>query len=107
MSATLVSSNTTIKVNAAVSGSGTANGSTVTVYTAPAATFSILNVYISHQGNGSVSVGGQTIAAISSSGSFNLQGVHVGPSQAVQVTSNTLGLANTCAVSGVNFTNTP
>ena len=108
MSATLVSSNTTIKMNAAVSAVGTSSGAgATTVYTAPAGTFSIVNVYVSHGANGSITVGGQSIAAVSGSSNFNLQGVYIGPSQSLVINSGTLGLSNTAFVSGVNFTNTP
>jgi hypothetical protein len=108
MSATLVSSNTTIKMNTAVAAAGTSTGAgAVTVYTAPAGTFSIVNVFVTHAASGSLTVGGQGIAAVSGSSNFNLQGVYIGPSQSLVINSGTLGLNNTASVSGVNFTNTP
>jgi len=97
MSATLVSSNTTIKVNAAL------NPSTVTsstLYTAPANGYAIITLnLIQTAGTTTVFVAGRRVA----SGAGNFYGVYVGPSQAV---SCTIGTGQVDIV-GVEFVNTP
>jgi hypothetical protein len=101
MSATLVSSNTTIKVNAAVSGSGTAgSGGNANIYTAPANGYAIVQVGVSTGGFGSWQVGGRAVAAGST--------IHfyVGPNQTVTAI-NGSGFSNTAVCSGVEFINTP
>ena len=74
------SSNTTLKVSAAVAGSGSRNSTgNTTIYTNPSATaYAIVNVYGSGAGSGTITVGGQTLAA--ASGSYTFTGAIIGPS---------------------------
>lgn len=105
MSATLVSSNTTIKVNAAVSASQTANNSTVTLYTAPANGYAIVQLYFGTVATGgSASVAGRIV--LIAAANATAYGIYIGPSQALTVTSNAPGNVNLLA-SGVEFVNTP
>jgi len=98
MSATLVSSNVTLKVSAAVSGSSSA--SSTTIYTAPASSYAILNVYVAS--GGGFTVGGVTVAGVAANTTFT--GVIVGPSQ---VLATSLGNAVLVAATGVCLTNSP
>ena len=106
MSATLVSSNTTIKVNAAVSATNTANNNTVTVYTAPAGGYAIVQVFCSQMSATSAvaTVGGRTFMNLSVNS--NLQGIYVGPSQSLQIVGTGFGNV-TLLASGCEFINTP
>jgi len=97
MSATLVSSNTTIKVNGAVSATTTFSA---TVYTAPANSYAILNLFTNSSFNGQILVGGQIVA----NGASQIYTIYVGPSQSVSTLFQTTG---TMYISGVNFINTP
>lgn len=118
------SSNTTIKLNAAVSAtatittsSGTSNSATV--YTAPASTYAIINLYDVTSTSGAppspsfaVSVGGRTFYTATTATSTQFTGIYVGPGQAVAISSSQgvgagSSTSHTCQVSGVNFTNTP
>ncbi len=103
MSATLVSSNTTIKMNAAVAANTSAAGST-TLYTAPASGYAVVNLYMSAStGSVTVTVGGRTVASIAATNTVSYQSVFVGPSQALACSIGT----GTVAISGVEFVNTP
>ncbi len=107
MSATLVSSNTTIKVNGAVSGTAStpALGGSATIYTAPANGYAIVQISCTVYGNPTtVSVGGRQVVVF---GAVNAgtQGVYVGPSQGL--TLSTGGGVSTVVASGVEFINTP
>lgn len=82
--------NTTIKVNAAVS----ASGSNTTLYTAPANGYAILNAYLPAAGN--ITVAGQIVNAVGG----NSIAIYVGPGQAVACVSS-------ASISGVEFINTP
>lgn len=91
----------------AVSGAVAATNSGGTLYTCPANSYAIINVYAAFTGllGGSISVGGQTYPMVFSNGSGGSGAVwtltfHVGPGQAVV---NTGG--GTVAISGVQFTN--
>lgn len=106
MSATLVSSNTTIKINAAISNGVATNGfvgNSATAYTAPANGYAIVNIFLS--GNGPrATVAGRTVTS-STTGN---QGVYVGPSQALAVVQDgATGPSASMVVSGVEFVNTP
>jgi hypothetical protein len=97
MSATLVSSNTTIKVNAAVGNTVTGNG---TVYTAPADGYAIVNLVLSGSWGGTVRVGGRDLL----SNATTQNTIYIGPSQSLVVSSYSAGTLN---ISGVEFINTP
>jgi hypothetical protein len=97
MSATLVSSNTTIKVNAAVGATFATNG---TVYTAPADGYAIVNLVLSGGFNATVQVGGRNILSTASTQNT----VYIGPSQSLVVSFYSAG---TLWISGVSFINTP
>ena len=102
MSATLVSSNTTIKVNGAVSAS---SGSSANLYTAPSNGYAIVNLTtINSTGTTSVTVGTRTVQSISSSTAVYGQQIYIGPSQVIAVTVSATGSAQ---ISGVEFVNTP
>lgn len=98
MSATLIGNNVTLKVNAAVSGSSSA--SSTPIYTAPASSYALLNVYVA-SGGGFV-VGGVTVAGVAANTTFT--GVVVGPGQTL---ATSLGNAVLVAVSGVSLINSP
>lgn len=99
MSATLVSSNTTLKVNAAISATTSFSG---TLYTAPANGYAIVNLSGSSSGGTTlISIGGRP--ALSTTGFIIGQTAFVGPSQSVTAAIGT-GIAS---ISGVEFVNTP
>ena len=101
MSATLVSSNTTIKANGAVAASSSVSA---TLYTAPANGYAVLNLFMSASaGSVSASVGGRTVASFAATQSFSYQSVFVGPSQALTCSIGT----GSVSISGVEFVNTP
>lgn len=85
------SSNTTIKVNGAVSARSVGAG---TLYTAPATGYAILNVTL--ESSGTLTLAGRTILVLSTT-----QLIYVGPSQALACTSGTFN------ATGVEFVNTP
>lgn len=98
MPAGMFSNNTTIKINAAVTGSGTSG----TIYTAPASGYAILNVRLSGSNQG-ITVGGiQTIT--NQAATSTPYTIYVGPSQAVAVTTDSTGSVQ---VTGVSFINSP
>lgn len=107
MSATLVSSNTTIKVNGNVSATGTAFGGTVTLYTAPANGYAIIQAYctsVTGGVSGFLSVSGR--AAVNAVSGTGAQALYVGPTASVTVTSS--GAGNVVfVIAGVEFLNTP
>lgn len=108
MSATLVSSNTTIKVNGAVSAANSAFNNTVTLYTAPANGYAIVQVYCTVFGgttNPRVIVGGRNVFQFTSVNTSVL-GLYVGPSQSLQISEGG-GSTFTAVASGVEFLNTP
>lgn len=101
MSATLVSSNTTLKVNAAVSNSSSVNGTTL--YTAPANGYAVVNLTLSATaGTTTAAVGTRTVLAVTATGTVYQQ-IFIGPSQALVITLTT----GSGQVSGVEFINTP
>lgn len=105
------SSNTTLKVSAAVAASALAPISPTTVYTCPANAYAVLNLVASKSGTGSVTVGGIDLIPAGEyatpAGSYiRLTGVHVGPGQTV-VANSSIGNAVNLYVSGVAFINTP
>lgn len=99
MSATLVSSNTTIKVNAAVSANNSSTSGTI--YTAPANGYAIVNILNSNAAN-TVSIGGQLVISAVLINPSNI--FYVGPSQAITYAA---GAINQIRISGVEFVNTP
>jgi hypothetical protein len=86
-------SKSSIVISAAISASGSGG----TIYTAPASSYALVNLYVSGSGV-TVSVGGQQAFVSSGSSSFQLV---VGPSQSIQIS----GAALPCYVSGVLFAN--
>jgi hypothetical protein len=98
MSATLVSSNTTIKVNAAVNASRSSLG---TVYTAPANGYAIVQVYDNLNGN--INMPGAALLN-QLNGQAGLTQFYLGPGQYIEISSYTAG---TVYVYGVEFVNTP
>lgn len=107
MSATLVSSNTTIKVNGAISAGNSLGQSSGTLYTAPAAGYAIVHILkATSTGNLSISLGGRTIyPALTAATTF--YNFHVGPSQSVAWSSSTGETSNIIQILGVEFINTP
>jgi hypothetical protein len=119
------SSNTTLKANAAVASTQTittTNSSTTasaTVYTAPASSYSLVQIWYSGAFNGgavgtmTMTVGGRTIYTATASATGLIQvSVTVGPSQSVVISTSQGTAAGTntsfrCDVSGVNLINTP
>lgn len=103
MSATLVSSNTTIKINAAVSATNSSTSATITLYTAPANGYAVIQLHDTVGGVGNFfTIGGRTVVI----GTTAVSGFYVGPSQAVVI--NRPGAVNSAAsISGVEFVNTP
>lgn len=102
MSATLVSSNTTIKVNGNVSGTASTFGAGLSgvLYTAPANGYAIVQVATQFGGITSWEIGGR-IATFLSTPNFP---IHVGAGATVRF--NCSGSA-AGVVSGVEFVNTP
>jgi hypothetical protein len=101
MSATLVSSNTTIKVNAAISNASSVSGTTL--YTAPANGYAIVNLTLSASaGTTSATVGNRTVFQVAATAT-GYQQIFIGPSQALQISLAT----GSGQVSGVEFVNTP
>jgi lipoate-protein ligase B len=92
------SSNTTIKIQTAISNSTTSG----TLYTCPANSYAI--VQVSYNGNSAdvLSIGGQDLVKSGNSGQFT--GIYVGPGQAVIYMPN---ISGTGKISGVEFKNTP
>ena len=106
MSATLVSSNTTIKMNAAVSASSTATFGN-TMYTAPANGYAIVNVNkAGGVGNATITVGGVRINTATAS-PLAYQSIYIGPSQSFAWSSGAAEAAGMITISGVEFVNTP
>lgn len=122
MSATLISNQVTLKVNAAVSASTSTTGTTL--YTGPSTGYAMVNICISGATsfNGNIKIGTRIVLDFPLSGtlhgsvpgSFNTAGsvsatssstFIVGPSQAVLFTI-TSGSA-TASISGVEFVNSP
>lgn len=124
MSGAVISSNTSLKVNAAVNATTTTTG---TLYTAPANAYAIVNLSAVSTGTGAGSqivfaIGGNTIAFANTNvtggnapffqGQVNngagtaavIQNVIIGPSQALSVTISTGGRAT---VTGVELINSP
>ena len=118
MSATLISSNVTIKVSAAVDATATANANTQTIYTAPANGYAIVQFAVTTNAGsaGSVSVGSRAMMTFASGNTFptmtastasmSLPIAYLGPSQEIKITANT-GANVTCVVTGVAFINSP
>ena len=100
MSATLVSSNTTLKVNAAISASTSISA---TLYTAPANGYAIVNLTASSSAGGTtITIGGRNVISVTTATVLG-QTAYVGPSQSVVAT---IGTGN-AQISGVEFVNTP
>lgn len=111
MSSSLVSSNVTIKTNAAVSATksvNTAGTSTDTLYTAPANGYAIINLFVTAFASTTltITIGGRTISTISAVYTESKM-YHVGPSQAVVITVTGATGVTTVVCSGVEFINTP
>lgn len=105
MSATLVSSNTTIKVNAAVAGSG--SSSSGTLYTAPANGYAIIHWGTTSYSSGTytISIDGLQIGSLTTSQLLQpAGGFYVGPGKSVTYTNSG---SVTIVVKGVEFINTP
>ena len=105
MSATLVSSNTTIKVNAAVDTTRTSDG---TVYTGPSNGYAIVNIELNNTGSGSVTISDGTIdvLTVGVSASARLFGYYLGPGLALSVTFAG-GATGNAILRGISFVNTP
>lgn len=73
-----------------------------TLYTAPANTYAIVNLFVGP--NARVQVGGRNIHSVAGVAQ-NFQHVVVGPGQSLIVTVNSTG--DVCAISGVSFINNP
>ena len=100
------SSNTTLKMNAAVSAtfSVTTTGGSGTMYTAPATGYAVVNLSAKAAGGsftGYWIVGGRALA-----GDTNV-GVFVGPSQTISWQTATYSTTGSVTISGVSFVNTP
>jgi hypothetical protein len=108
MSATLIGSNTTIKVNAVANGSGTSTGgSATTLITGPVAGYAIVHLLVTAVTTaGEVRLGGVTIATYTAAATLPLGPIHIGPSQNLQVFASG-GNSITAAAAGVSFVNTP
>lgn len=105
MSATLVSSNTTLKVNAAVSYSNPALATSGTIYTAPANGYAIINLLVAASGSMDIQIAGRRI---NNTLTINpAQQFWVGPSQSVTWSSGVSQSAGAVQASGVEFVNTP
>lgn len=119
MSATLIGNNVTLKISSAVSATVSANNTTSTLYTCPANSYAILNVYVTSSSastSNSIQVDGKTVILLgngavvpsvtttsSASAGFTL---YVGPSQVITVVSAGIGVV-TANVTGVCFINSP
>jgi hypothetical protein len=118
MSATLVSSNTTIKVNAAVSATattGTTIGNQATLYTAPANGYAIVQVRNDSAsaacralvgGRNAIEMAAAEPSADGAAGAVAQVTLYVGPSQSLVVETRSSAAA-TLVASGVEFVNTP
>ena len=100
-----------LKVNAAVNANGTSNGTGggITLYTAPATGYAIINANISaNTGGGYLQIGScrvLTLVASSLGPNPSVQFI-VGPSQSVSVNcTGALGTLTTAFISGVEFIN--
>jgi hypothetical protein len=101
MGATLVSSNTTIKISAAISNQVTNSG---TLYTCPANSYAIVNLaYDWTAASCFFQVAGRTVGFITGADA-TVGPIYVGPGQAVTITA---GASGTGYISGVEFINTP
>lgn len=93
---------------AGVSASTTSSGAAVTAYTAPANGYAIVQVNVQQSSSiiCSVKVGTRYVSFPSATTiPYSIQGIYVGPSQAIQI-ENTSGTAVcTMLTSGVQFTN--
>jgi hypothetical protein len=109
MSATLVSSNTTIKVNAAISYSSPI-ASSGTIYTAPSNGYGIVHVYKeSTIGSVHLTLGGRRMQ-VGGNGSLDatsIIAIYVGPSQSLAWTGGGIESAGAIQAAGVEFVNTP
>lgn len=112
MAGSLVSNNTTIKVNGAVSAtaSRTSTGTT-NLYTAPSTGYAIVNVHINQGGSSNGTVDVNSIAAVTyiSATQRDVQGIYVGPSQVIRMNHVEVsgGTTRTVTVTGVEFINNP
>lgn len=109
MAATLVSSNTTLRVSAAVSATGSTpgGGGTTTLYTAPSTGYAIVQLRATAVTTlGEIVVGSRVIATYTAASTSPITNVFIGPSQTLQV-SSTGSNAITVVASGVEFSNSP
>lgn len=111
MSATLVSSNTTIKINAAVNASS-ALANSGTLYTAPSNGYAIIHFRKgTTTGNATLTIGGRELFAAVSTGVLEARlsngGYFVGPSQSVAWSSGSTEAGGAFQIFGVEFINTP
>lgn len=89
------------EVNGAVAARDT--GASGTLYTCPAASFAILNLYVGNAAGPTITVGAKEVSVGSGPGTFGTTQIYVGPGQSVAFTGNSG--SNVIAVSGVEFTN--
>lgn len=107
MSATLVSSNTTIKVNGAISAGNSLGQISGTLYTAPSNGYGIVNFRSVGSANiTSLTIAGRTFSTNITAAQI-IYSIYVGPSQSLSWTSSAGLAANTVEVFGVEFINTP
>ena len=110
MSATLVSSNTTIKVSAGISYSSPSLAASGTIYTAPANGYGIVHVYkTSTTGSVYLTLGGRRmqLGGTGSLDATSIIAIYVGPSQSLAWDGGTLEAAGVIQAAGVEFVNTP
>lgn len=115
MSGAVISSNTTFKVNGAVSATdnaGTLN--TTTLYTAPANGFAIIQIYFLNSSSGGTATEIRIndlkyyfYQDISVEKTESLNGVYIGPSQTVKVVFSASTSASLVNITGVEFINSP
>ena len=111
MSATLVSSNTTIKVNGAVAAGNAGSVSSGTLYTAPSNGYAIIHIYKEATGgNAYFTIASRQLNTAATTALLPVNtgmAFYVGPSQVVAWASSTLESANVLRIWGVEFINTP
>lgn len=107
MAGGIFTGNTTIKINAAISATASPTSSTVTLYTAPANGYAIVNLFCTAYATLLVTtqVGSRVVASFGAVSTVPVT-VYVGPSQVLNATAS--GASGTTVVaSGVEFINTP
>lgn len=121
MGLSVIASNTSIKISAAIDASGTNNGTndTDTLYTCPANSYAIVQLTFNEGAGGAATFKIDTNPIITAiNNTFNgqvdrggtygmLTNVFIGPSQVLSVTWIGASTNATCRVTGVEFTNSP